>query len=431
MRTKKQLIACGLSIALLLGMIPSSEITAAKKVTLSTKKLTIQAGQSKKLKLINNKKKVKWTVSSGKKNINLTGKKKTEVTVVGKKKGTAKVQAKVGKKKYTCKVTVKAKETTQATKTPFPAVSTQPTGTPMATASAQPTGTPTPTEKPEQGGELTLYYNDGNAEQVKKQIQDSTIPVHVIVEDSVTSIGGFAFAGYSELTSITIPDSVTSIGDFAFIACSGLTDITVAEGNSTYDSRNNCNAIIETDTNTLIAGCKNTTIPSSVTSIGRAAFPHCSELTSITIPDSVTNIENRTFENCSGLTSITVAEGNSKYDSRNNCNAIISTDTNTLITGCKNTTIPDSVTSIGNYAFSGCSELTGITIPDSVTSIGDYAFSGCSGLTSITIPDSVTDIGDYVWDWGDPTRPTTSIVWNGKTYTDPFEFISIFKYSKE
>ena len=131
-----------------------------------------------------------------------------------------------------------------------------------------------------------------------------------------------------------------------------------------------------------------------VTSIGDGAFYCCSDLTSITIPNSVKSIGKDAFRYYSDLISIKVEAGNSKYDSRDNCNGIIETKTNTLITGCKNTTIPNSVTSIGSSAFSGCSGLTSITIPNSVTYIGDWAFSGCSGLTSITIPNSVTSIGD-------------------------------------
>ena len=215
----------------------------------------------------------------------------------------------------------------------------------------------------------------------------------VTIGNSVTSIGEEAFYGCSGLTSITIPNSVTSIGEDAFYGCSGLTSITVADGNTVYDSRDNSNAIIETESNTLIAGCNNTIIPNSVTSIGSSAFSDCTGLTSLTIPNSVTSIGEGAFLGCSGLTSITVADGNTVYDSRDNCNAIIETATNTLIAGCKNTIIPNSVTSIGEDAFYGCSGLTSITIPNSVTSIGNHAFNRCSGLTSVTIPNSVTSIG--------------------------------------
>ena len=178
----------------------------------------------------------------------------------------------------------------------------------------------------------------------------------VTIPNSVTSIGSSAFSGCSSLTSITIPNSVTSIGNFAFYRCSSLASMVVESGNSTYDSRENCNAIIETATNTLIAGCQNTIIPNSVRSIGDYAFCRCSSLTSITIPNNVTSIGNDAFSGCSSLTSIT---------------------------------IPNSVTSIGEVAFSSCSSLTSITIPNSVTSIGNGAFCQCFSLEYLSIPNSV------------------------------------------
>ena len=207
------------------------------------------------------------------------------------------------------------------------------------------------------------------------------------------AIGSYAFSDCSGLTSIEISNGVTSIGDYAFSNCSGLTSIIVESGNMYYDSRDNCNAVIETATNTLLAGCQNTMIPKGVTSIGKGAFFGCSGLTSIEIPNSVTNIGNKAFSGCSGLISIIVESGNMYYDSRDNCNAVIETATNTLLVGCQNTMIPNDVTSIGYAAFYNCSSLTSIEIPNSVTSIGDYAFTYCSGLTSVVIGNSVTSIG--------------------------------------
>ena len=352
----------------------------------------------------------------------------------------------------------------------------------------------------------------------------------VTIPNSVTSIGNSAFYGCTGLTRVTIPNSVTSIGSYAFEVCTGLTSVKIGNNvskinyrtfkncsslvsiligssvedidisafwycsnlssinvdkeNKVYDSRDNCNAIIKTSTNTLVLGCKNTEIPNTVTIIGYSAFEDCINLTSINIPNSIIKIESSAFVNCSGLTtinipnsvreigssvfmrcinlksvtlsnnitkiesifsdckslksieipekvisiyggafrgcssitsiripksveyinnealnncenlnSIIVDKGNTTYDSRDNCNAIIETISNTLISGCKTTTIPNTVTSIGSYAFQECCSLTSVTIPNSVTSIGGRSFFGCSGLTSIVIPNSIKSIG--------------------------------------
>ena len=232
----------------------------------------------------------------------------------------------------------------------------------------------------------------------------------ITIPNSVTSIGEGAFAG-CRFTSITIPNSVTSIGEGAFNSCYSLKTIVVAEDNDVFDSRNNCNAIIEKSNNRLIVGCSTTIIPESVISIGENAFsghylpsltiPNSvisigsfafqrTELTSIFIPKNVISIGEGAFSDCN-ITSIVVAEDNDAFDSRNNCNAIIEKNSNRLIVGCYTTVIPESVTSIGESAFFDCIGLTSITIPESVTSIGESAFSGC-GLTSINIPESVTSI---------------------------------------
>ena len=205
----------------------------------------------------------------------------------------------------------------------------------------------------------------------------------ITIPNSVKSIGEYAFEGCSGLTSITIPNSVTSIGAYAFAECSGLTSITIPNSVTSIGNSAFC----------FCTGLTSITIPNSVTSIGNWAFYGCSGLTSITIPNSVTSIGNSAFNGCSGMTSIVVEKGNKTYDSRENCNAIIETASNKLIAGCKNTFIPNSVTSIGENAFYGCKGLTSITIPNSVTSIGNWAFYGCDALTSVKIPKTLTDIG--------------------------------------
>lgn len=298
-----------------------------------------------------------------------------------------------------------------------------------------------------------LIYNLDNVNQTAEvtsnpdsYVGDIIIPSSVEYNEvtySVTRIGRIAFYGCSSLTSITIPNSIISIGNQAFEDCQSLTSVFIPSSvasigenvfpwgirrnemsvditNPYYDSRDNCNAIIETATNKLIAGCNSTIIPSSVTIIASGAFDGCYELASVTIPAGVTQIEGRgfayctslksinipasvvsigyfAFDGCSGLTSITVDENNPNYDSRDNCNALIETASNTLIAGCKNTIIPNGISKIEIAAFEECYGLKSIVIPNSVTYIGNSAFQECKSLTSISIPNSVMDMGPYTF----------------------------------
>ena len=229
--------------------------------------------------------------------------------------------------------------------------------------------------------------------------------ISIVLKAGCVGIASYAFEGCTGLTSVTIPNSVTTIGGSAFYDCTGLTSMVVESGNTKYDSRNNCNAIIETATNTLISGCKNTIIPGSVTTIGYGAFYGCSGLISVTIPNSVTTIGSYAFSCCSGLTSVTIP----------NSVTSIGQSTFSYCTGLTSVTIPNSVTAIGFDAFVGCSGLTSVTIPNSVTSIGRSTFSYCTGLTSVTIPNSVTSIGEAAF-YGCTDLTSLTLTGNGSWY---------------
>ena len=262
-----------------------------------------------------------------------------------------------------------------------------------------------------EGGYLTFDKKTGTVTNCDPSVTKANIP-HTIKGVTVTSIGGSAFRYCTSLTSVTIPDSVTSIGGWAFTDCASLTSVTIPDGVTSIGEY----------TFSWCTSLTSATIPDSVTSIGEFAFHNCKSLTSMTIPRSVVSIGYDAFGWCESLTSVTILDG-------------VRSIGNSAFTDCKSltsVTIPNSVTSIGRGAFSSCASLTGIwvaegnshyvsdasgvlfnkdkttlvqcpgafavyTIPGSVTSIGDDAFSGCASLTSVTIPDSVTSIGNYAF----------------------------------
>ena len=267
--------------------------------------------------------------------------------------------------------------------------------------------------------------------------------VKTVITYRVVGIGDAAFLGCTSLTSITIPNSVTNIGISAFYGCSSLLSISIPNNVTNID-------------NNAFRGCTSltsVTIPNSVMSIGDYAFYGCTGLTSITIPNRVTYIGEYTFKGCTSLTSVTIGEsvseiGKSAFES---CTSLTSVVWNAIhcvnfiipdapfpnsvtsftfgekvehvpaylcydMSVLASITIPNSVTSIGGGAFSGCSSLTSVTIPHSVTSIGNDAFYGCSSLTSVAIPSSVTSIGYAAF--SGCSSLTSVIIPNGVTNID-------------
>ena len=249
------------------------------------------------------------------------------------------------------------------------------------------------------GLQLEYEESENGTVTITKFVSSSSTDIELpstIDGKSVTSIGDRAFNAYdidacSNLTSIIIPDSVTSIGDYAFFRCISLANITIPNGLTSIgeDAFCECTSLVDV------------TIPDSVTSIGQYAFSNCTSLTNVTIPDSVTSIGVGTFSECTSLTEIIVDSNNQSYTTEDGILFDKNLETILCYPGGKtgNFTIPDSVTSIGDSAFYDCTGLTGIIIPDSVTSIGGLAFESCTSLTNVIIPDSVTSIGDYAFDW--------------------------------
>ena len=205
----------------------------------------------------------------------------------------------------------------------------------------------------------------------------------VVIPDAVVNIGDGAFMDCGNLKSVSIGKSVDFIGEAAFNHCSALESITVASDNPHFDSRNDCNAIIETRINKLVVGCRNTVMPDNIVRIGLQAFYYCSALESVELPNTLTVIEDMAFTNCSGLTSLVIPNSvtDIRYYAFSGCSGLTSV------------VIPDAVVKLGAGAFGGCSSLTSLEIPKYLTEIKDYTFVGCSSLTSVEIPDSVVTIG--------------------------------------
>ena len=271
--------------------------------------------------------------------------------------------------------------------------------------------------------------------------------------DSVETIGKDAFCGCNKVENIYISKNLGKT-DFANVfCCESLTKVSVSGDNKFYDSRDNCNAIIETAGNKLVLGTNNTSIPDSISVIGSSAFSYLNHFSEITIPESVKTIEDNAFYGCTSLkeinlpdsvetigeyafydckgveklyipknlgktdlpnvfecislTEITVADGNKYYDSRNNCNAVIEKATDTMVLAGKGSVIPDTVKVIGPFVYTNVPSKCGYTnapskivIPEGVEKISNNAFNANDAINTVTIPVSIKEIGYDVFDYG-------------------------------
>ena len=227
----------------------------------------------------------------------------------------------------------------------------------------------------------------------------------VIIGNNVSSIGEYAFYGCSNLTNITWPSSALTIKNQAFM-CSGVRNVTIRANMQLgyavfYECASLTSVTIEEGVTVIpewtfgyCNGITQINLPNTVEKIENYALYNCSSLASITIPASVVSIGQSAIGQCGSLESIVVEPENGVYDSRENCNALIETATNTLLKGCNNTVIPQDIVTIGREAFAQCYKLTIIVIPKGVTTIDAWAFFNCTALSSASIPSSVTEIGE-------------------------------------
>ena len=209
----------------------------------------------------------------------------------------------------------------------------------------------------------------------------------VVISENIERIEQRAFNSCVNLKSVEIGRDVVNIDESSFSGCDALSNITVKNKNTVYDSRDNCNAIIETKSNTLKIGCSKTVIPNSVATIGENAFDNCFDLKTIEIPSNVKMIGREAFVNCMNLEKITLSEGLEQIG-------------DSAFRGClnlKNVEIPNSVTKLGFSVFMGCTNLTNVALPEKVTTINNFVFSDCVNLESVKLPQKTEIIGDEVF----------------------------------
>ena len=270
-------------------------------------------------------------------------------------------------------------------------------------------------------------FSDSTKQYLRGCSNKATGDIHI--PSSTTTIGEMAFAGCMGIKSVHIPGSVLTIEREAFVECENLKEVYIEEGLQRIEDRafQQCRAlqqinipnsltywgydVVDRYNSRIRTPLYNDTlfvymprvykgvyeIPEGITTIYERAFEFCEKLTGIIIPSTLTEIHYGNFYGCYNLESIQVASQNTVFDSRNNCNAIIETATNTLVIGCQNTIIPEGIVSLGSSAFYSCTKLQEIIIPNTVTNIQSGCFDGCTGLKNIDIPNSVQSIGSYAF----------------------------------
>lgn len=267
-----------------------------------------------------------------------------------------------------------------------------------------------------------LWYEKGTNQTVKLVDYDKDYDQEIIIRPTVSSydgtyhlteIGSYALENCLHLYALELPNTVQAIGTMAFKGCDNLSTITVENGNSVFDARSSCNAIVETSTNRLVVGCQNSIVAEGVVAIGADAFNDCQNLTEIELPESLERIESGAFMSCPNLTALRIPNSvrelgemmvancpnlqvleveatNAFFYSQNN--AIIEKGTQRLVVACSASEVSEEVESIGAWSFFGCLGLDTLALPEGVTQIEAFAFHSCGDLVQVSLPQSLTTI---------------------------------------